>query len=88
MSLVGKRLFFACFIFAYGRLSFNVATLWKVATSLILSYLSGEQCALPAVVAASIVSLFATGYVPFIKSQIVRSDIDFSLFYQKNRGSG
>lgn len=56
----------------------------EVATSLILSFLSGEQYAIPALIAASIVSLFATGYVPFIKSQIVRSDIDFSLFHQKD----
>ncbi|KAL9185552.1 hypothetical protein ACHAXT_003329 [Thalassiosira profunda] len=61
----------------------NVAiTRTSVATSLILTALSGEQCALPAVLAASIVSLFATGYVPFIKSQIARSDIDFSLYYR------
>jgi hypothetical protein len=40
---------------------------------------------MPAVLAASIVSLMATGYVPFIKSQLVRSDIDFSLYYKEKR---
>jgi hypothetical protein len=55
-----------------------------VATSLILVYLSGEQFALPAVLSASVASLLATGYVPFIKSQLVRSDIDFSLYYKEN----
>jgi hypothetical protein len=61
----------------------RLTTLWSVATSLTLSFLSGEQYALPSLVAASLVSLFATGYVPFIKSQLVRSDIDFSLYYHK-----
>ena len=37
---------------------------------------AGEQLALPAVLTASVVSLFATSYMPFIKSQIARSDID------------
>ncbi len=62
-----------------------ISTHNTVATSLILSFLSGEQFALPSILAASIVSLFATGYVPFIKSQLARSDIDFSLYYRKNR---
>ncbi|KAL7539120.1 hypothetical protein ACHAXR_011005 [Thalassiosira sp. AJA248-18] len=66
--------------------SINVAiTRTALATSLILAFLSGEQMALPAVLASSIVSLFATGYMPFIKSQLARSDIDFSLYYSKNR---
>jgi H+/Cl- antiporter ClcA len=47
-----------------------------IATTLILSYLSGEQCSIAPVLAASLVSLFATGYMPFIKSQVLRSDID------------
>eukprot|EP00579_Thalassiosira_antarctica_P000987 CAMPEP_0201868202 /NCGR_PEP_ID=MMETSP0902-20130614/2191_1 /ASSEMBLY_ACC=CAM_ASM_000551 /TAXON_ID=420261 /ORGANISM="Thalassiosira antarctica, Strain CCMP982" /LENGTH=721 /DNA_ID=CAMNT_0048393519 /DNA_START=46 /DNA_END=2211 /DNA_ORIENTATION=- len=73
----------ACLCFAAG---INVAiTRTALATSLILAFLAGEQFALPAVLAASVVSLFATGYVPFIKSQLARSDIDFSLYYQKNR---
>lgn len=64
----------------------NVAiTRTALATSLILCFLAGEQFAAPAVLAASIVSLFATSYVPFIKSQLARSDIDFSLYYYKNR---
>jgi len=58
---------------------------FEVATSLILCFLAGEQFAVPAVLAASIVSLFATSYVPFIKSQLARSDIDYSLYYHKNR---
>ena len=71
-----------CFLFP--RLSPTIATLCfaaginvsitrtALATSLILSFLSGEQLALPAVLSASIVSLFATGYMPFIRSQIER----------------
>ena len=56
-----------------------------MATPLILAFLSGEQFALPSLLAASIASLFATGYVPFIKSQLARSDIDFSLYYKEKR---
>mmetsp|Transcript_8286 Transcript_8286/g.17927 ORF Transcript_8286/g.17927 Transcript_8286/m.17927 type:complete len:629 (+) Transcript_8286:323-2209(+) len=64
----------------------NVAiTRTALATSLILAFLSGEQMALPAILASAIISLFATGYMPFIKAQLTRSDIDFSLFYRKNR---
>ncbi|KAL9185531.1 hypothetical protein ACHAXT_003308 [Thalassiosira profunda] len=64
----------------------NVAiTRTALATSLILAFLAGEQMALPAILSASVCSLFATGYMPFIKSQLARSDIDFSLFY---RGQG
>jgi len=64
----------------------NVAiTRTALATSLILAFLSGEQKALPAILSASIASLFATGYMPFIKSQIARSDIDFSLFVKRRQ---
>ena len=85
------------FCFAFPKVSPIIATLCfasginvaitrtALATSLILVFLAGEQMALPAVLASSIVSLFATGYMPFIKSQIARSDIDFSLYYQKHR---
>jgi H+/Cl- antiporter ClcA len=64
----------------------NVAiTRTALASPLILCYLSGEQFALPAVLSASIASLFATSYFPFIKAQIVRSDIDFSLFHKEKQ---
>jgi len=73
----------ACLCFAAG---INVAiTRTSLASSIILCYLSGEQQAMPAVLAASLVSLFATAYLPFIKTQIVRSDLDSSLFYMKGR---
>jgi hypothetical protein len=32
---------------------------------------------------ASLCSLFATAYLPFIKSQITRSDIDHSLYHHE-----
>eukprot|EP00525_Craspedostauros_australis_P014129 CAMPEP_0198117072 /NCGR_PEP_ID=MMETSP1442-20131203/16352_1 /TAXON_ID= /ORGANISM="Craspedostauros australis, Strain CCMP3328" /LENGTH=70 /DNA_ID=CAMNT_0043775039 /DNA_START=5 /DNA_END=217 /DNA_ORIENTATION=+ len=48
---------------------------------MILVYLAGEQNAMSAVLAASLVSLFATGYMPFIKTQIARADIDRSLYH-------
>ena len=50
-----------------------------VATSLILAFLSGEQFVLTAVLAALLVSLIVTRYVLFIRSQLARSDIGFSL---------
>mmetsp|Transcript_5718 Transcript_5718/g.8812 ORF Transcript_5718/g.8812 Transcript_5718/m.8812 type:complete len:586 (+) Transcript_5718:112-1869(+) len=97
----------------------NVAiTRTSLATSLILCYLSGEQMAMPAVLTASLVSLFVTGYMvrymnfflfrtfyillfsvnqilfstlfsfqPFIKTQIVRNDIDTSLFHAADSGN-
>jgi H+/Cl- antiporter ClcA len=63
----------------------NVAiTRTALATTLILSFLPGEPFCIPAVLMASICSLFATAYVPFIKTQITRSDIDHSLFHEKH----
>lgn len=63
--------------------SINVAiTRTALSSTMVLAFLSGEQMALPAVLAASVVSLFLTGYMPFIKSQIARSDIDFSIYYE------
>lgn len=56
---------------------------YTVATPMILSFLSGELFALPAVLAASLVSLLSTAYIPFIKSQVARSDIEFSLHYKE-----
>ena len=53
----------------------------SLATTLILAFLSGEPCAIPPILAASLISLFATAYLPFIKTQITRSDIDHSLFH-------
>ena len=61
----------------------NVAiTRTALASTLILAFLPGEPCAIPAILMASLSSLFATAYVPFIKTQITRSDIDHSLFHE------
>jgi H+/Cl- antiporter ClcA len=60
----------------------NVAiTRTAIATTIILAYLSGEPNSTPAVLASCLVALFATGYMPFIKTQIVRADIDASLYH-------
>jgi H+/Cl- antiporter ClcA len=60
----------------------NVAiTRTSIATTLILVYLAGEQNGTSAVLASALVSLFATGYMPFIKTQMVRADIDSSLYH-------
>lgn len=66
-----------CLCFAAG---INVAiTKTAMATALILSYLSGEQNALPSVLGASLVSLLASGYMPFIKTQASRSDQEIAI---------
>jgi len=53
------------------------------ATPLILIFLSGELTAGPAVLMASLTSLFTTGSIRFIKTQIARADIDHSIFYSR-----
>lgn len=69
----------ACLCFAAG---INVAiTRTSLATPLILCYLAGEPCAISGVLAASLVSLFATSYMPFIKTQSARNDLGSSLFH-------
>lgn len=61
--------------------SINVAiTRTTIATTLILVSLSDEPRACSAVLGASLASLFATAYMPFIKSQIARTDLDVSLY--------
>jgi len=63
----------------------NVAiTRTALATTLILAMLPGEPMAIPPILMASLCSLFATSYMPFIKSQITRSDIDHSLFHEEH----
>lgn len=62
----------------------NVAiTRTALASTLILAFLPGEPCAIPPILMASLCSLFATAYLPFIKSQITRSDIDHSLYHHE-----
>jgi hypothetical protein len=61
----------------------NVAlTRTAVASTLILSFLSGEQCAVPSILAASLMSLFVTAYMPFIHTQHSRSDLEDAIFYE------
>jgi len=55
-----------------------------LATTLILAYLSNEQSSISPVLAASLVALFATGYMPFIPSQMVRSDVEDALYHSQN----
>lgn len=63
----------------------NVAiTRTGLASTLILAFLPGEPAAQPAILMASLCSLFATAYLPFIKSQITRSDIDHSLYHHED----
>jgi H+/Cl- antiporter ClcA len=63
----------------------NVAiTRTSIATPLILASLSGEPNATSAILASSLVSLFVTGYMPFIKTQMVRADIDSSLYHSQD----
>ena len=63
----------ACLCMAAG---INVAiTRTALASTLILAALAGEGNAIPPVLAASIASMFATSYMPFIRSQVKRADI-------------
>lgn len=57
--------------------SVNVAlTRTALATTLILVGLAGEPSAIPSVLAASLISLFVTGYMTFIQSQVARQDLN------------
>lgn len=59
--------------------SMNVAlTRTAIASTLILSYLADEQKALSAILASSLISLFVTAYMPFIKTQVNRPDISYA----------
>jgi len=59
----------------------NVAvTRTTIATTLILAYLSNEPHAISAILASALVSLCVTGYMPFIKSQVSRVDLEHSLY--------
>ena len=52
----------------------------SLATPIILCFLAGEPNALSGVLAASLVSLFMTAYMPFIGPQQPRKDLNLSLF--------
>lgn len=68
----------ACLSFAAG---INVGiTRTVLATPIILCFLSGEQNAMSGVLAASLVSLFATTYMPFIGSQVPREDMHCAMY--------
>ena len=58
----------------------------SIATTLILAYLAGEPGAISAILASSLVALFATGYMPFIKTQSPRKDLEESLFRSDDAG--
>lgn len=69
----------ACLCFAAG---INVSiTRTSLATTLILTALSGEVNAGPPLLAASLVAVFATSYMPFIGSQQAREDMEESQFF-------
>lgn len=68
----------ACLSFAAA---INVGiTRTALATPIILCFLAGEQNAMSGVLAASLVSLFATTYMPFIGPQQPREDIHTAMF--------
>jgi len=63
--------------------SINVAiTRTTLATTIIITYLAGEPNASSSILASSLVALFASGYKPFIKTQMVRADLDASLYHE------
>merc|ERR1739844_690225 len=53
----------------------------SLATPIILCFLAGEQNAMSGTLAASLVALFATSYMPFIKSQQPREDLASALYF-------
>ena len=64
----------------------NVAiTRAALGTSLVLAFLSGQDVTFPAILMASLTSLFATSYLKFLKTQICRADVDHSLFRRHMR---
>lgn len=57
-------------------------------TTLILSFLSGEENAVSVIFASSCIALYLTAYMPFLKSQIPRKDIDQALVYEYKTVTG
>lgn len=73
----------ACLCLAAGV---NVTvTKTSLSTPLVLAFCAGEQYAFPAILTASIVSLLATAYTPFIKTQVEREDIAQSSARRRHR---
>lgn len=73
----------ACLCFAAG---INVSiTRTVIGTTCILAFLAGEQNAMSSILAASLVAQFATAYMPFIKSQKSREDMDKAHVYEYSR---
>jgi H+/Cl- antiporter ClcA len=63
----------------------NVAlTRTAIATTLILAYLAAEPNAISSILASSLVSLFLTGYMPFIRSQMSRTDLESSMYFSED----
>mmetsp|Transcript_4606 Transcript_4606/g.6758 ORF Transcript_4606/g.6758 Transcript_4606/m.6758 type:complete len:521 (+) Transcript_4606:147-1709(+) len=61
----------------------NVAiTRTSLATPIILCFLAGEPNVLSGVLAAGLVSLFLTAYMPFLGPQQTRKDLEYSAFSQ------
>lgn len=86
-AALGRALFFLCPFIPVQlcvlcmAAAINVAiTRTSIATTLILAYLSGEQNAVSAILAASLTSICATAYMPFMPTQVSRSDLEASLF--------
>lgn len=63
----------------------NVAvTRTSLASTIILAYLAGEPSAVASILMASLVSLFVTGYMPFIATQVSRVDLEHSTYRLPN----
>jgi len=72
---------YACMCVAAGL---NVGiTRTALGTTLILTTLYGEPYLTSAVLTASLTSLFATIYMDFFKTQVVRNDLDKSFYYEE-----
>ena len=86
-AALGRALYFVCPFIPMQlcvlclAAAVNVAvTRTALATTIILTHLAGEPNALAAILASSLVSLFVTGYMPFIATQVSRVDLEHSTY--------
>ena len=78
---LGRAVFFLCPFIPVQLCTLCIAaavnvglTRTALATTIILTYLANEHNSVSPILAASLVSLFLTGYMPFIPSQVIRND--------------
>jgi len=93
-AALGRALFFVCPFIPVQlcvlclAAAVNVAvTRTSLASTIILAHLSGEPNAVASILMASLVSLFVTGYMPFIATQVSRVDLEHSTYRFPEHGN-